>query len=315
MSETPGAVATLETNLTAADSTAEQELEINDLESPQDADPAEAGEAEGATETEQNDEEVEGDGRTIPAKFRQLFKEHKELKNLWFVNQEIREHFSTPAEAEQAKLTIMQLGGDEGIKSIENDRATLAQIDQSLAEGDPAFVAEIAKKNPEGFSKIVPAALDNYSRIDPEGYKHTMSGIFAATFQQRGGLADAVHSAQLNLKNGNPQQAQEILATVQKYIDSFTELSSQKPTKRAEPDKDKLLNDKKEWEKQKQQEWFTKLQTEAMGRHVHRRHIHSCWLLTVANQPHGLLFRAALFSSLTGKYEDQSVARVQQASP
>jgi hypothetical protein len=265
MSETPGAVATLEPNLTAADPTAEQELELNDLESPQDADPSEAGDTEGAADTEQSDEEVEGDGRTIPAKFRQLFKEHKELKNLWFVNQEFREHFASPADAERAKLTIMQLGGDEGIKAIENDRATLASIDQRLAQGDPRIVEEIAAQNPEGFSKIVPAALVNYSRVDPEGYNHTLSGIFSATFRRPGGLAETVRLAQLNLQNGNAQQAQDILANVQKYIDGFTELADQKPTKRTDPEKDKLLNDKKEWEQQKQKEWYGKLQTEAMG--------------------------------------------------
>jgi hypothetical protein len=264
MSETPGAVATLETNVSAEQPTAEQELDLTGLESPQDEEFPETGEAEANAESEDGTEEVDGDGRTIPTKFRQLFKEHKELKNLWFVNQEYREHFASPADAEAAKLTIMELGGPEGIKSIESDRAALASIDQRLAQGDPDFVAEIAKQNPEGFSKIIPHALDNLARLDPEAYNHTMSRVFSSTFQQRGGLVDTLYEVSRNLQYGNTEQAKTILATVQKYVDGFTETANQKPTKRTDPDKDKFQTEKKQWEQQKAQEWTSKLQTEAL---------------------------------------------------
>jgi hypothetical protein len=264
MSETPGAVATVETNIAAEQPTELQELELNDLESPQDEEPTELTEPEG-TAAEDGDEEVDGDGRTIPAKFRQLFKEHKDLKNLWFVNQEYREHFASPAEAEKAKLTIMQLGGEEGIQAIEADRAALASIDQRLAQGDPRFVEEIATQNPEGFAKIIPHALDNLARLDPDAYNYTMSKVFSSTFQQRGGLADAIYAVQQNLSLGNTQNAQQLLTNVQEYIDGFEKTSRQQPTKRNDPDREKFQTEKQKWEQQKQQEWYGKLQTEAMA--------------------------------------------------
>jgi hypothetical protein len=266
MSETPGAVATVDTNIAAEQPTTEvQELELTDLESPQDDDAAETVEAEGKADTTDEDGDVEGDGRTIPAKFRELFKEHKDLKKLWFVNQEYREHFASPAEAEKAKLTIMQLGGDEGLKAIEADRTALASIDQRLAEGDPRFVEEIAAQNPEGFAKIIPHALDDLARIDPDGYNHTMSKIFASTFQQRGGLADAIYNVQQNLANGNTQNATQLLSQIQDYIDGFDKVARQQPTKRNDTDREQFQNEKKQWEQQKMANWQKEVGSEIVN--------------------------------------------------
>jgi hypothetical protein len=261
MSETPGAVATAEMPV-VEQSTEEQELGLGGLEPLQD----EAAEPEAGTgePTETESEEVEGDGRTIPQKFRQLFKEHKELKNLWFVNQEYREQFASPSEAEKAKLTILQLGGDQGIQAIESDRAALAQIDQRLAQGDPRFVEELAQQNPEGFSKIVPAALQEFARIDPDGYNHEMSKVFSATFQQRGGMADALFTLQNILQSGNTTQAQQIVGNLQEWVESWDKNAQQKPTKRANPEVEKITKEKQQWEQQKLESWKQEVGSEVI---------------------------------------------------
>jgi hypothetical protein len=263
MSETPGAVATAEVPVVETTTAAEpQELELTELDAPE-GDETETAEAEGVDQTEgEQEDEVEGDGRTIPAKFRQLFKDNKDLKKLWFVNQEFREHFASPAEAEKAKLTLMQLGGEEGIKAIEADRAALAEIDQRFAQGDPKFIDEMAQQNPEGFAKIVPHALENLARLDPETYNRTMSAVFSNTFQQRGGLTDTIYEVRRSLNAGNTQEAAQLLANVAEYLDGFDKTARQQPTTKSDPEKEKWIIDKQKWEQQKVQQWQTEVGNE-----------------------------------------------------
>src|SRR5437879_431417 len=106
----------------------------------------------------------------------------KEIKNLFFAADALKKEIPGGLpEIRQMKATIDELGGADGIESIKAEKAEWAQIDADFAAGNVKVLDKFAEVNPEGFSKLIPAALDNLATVDRESYNHALSGIFVST--------------------------------------------------------------------------------------------------------------------------------------
>ena len=71
----------------------------------------------------------------IPAKYKKLFKEDKELRSIYFQNKEYAKIFETPQKAAAIAEKLELYGGIDG---VEKDLGEMATIDQMFASGDPA---------------------------------------------------------------------------------------------------------------------------------------------------------------------------------
>src|SRR6185437_15707743 len=109
-------------------------------------------EAEAEPSESEPTEQEKQDGRLLPGKLRNLLKDLKgkdaklagEIRDAWFTAKNFQQVFPSPKEAVKARETLDQLGGDEGIQAIEQERAEWATLDKQFSEGDPSFVDNIA---------------------------------------------------------------------------------------------------------------------------------------------------------------------------
>lgn len=106
----------------------------------------------------------------------------KELKNTVFQIEALRKEFpGGMQEVREARQALETLGGKEGIEKIQAQKQEWESIDDKFANGDATVLDEFAKFNPEGFAKLIPAALDKLAGIDRDTYNHSLAGIFVST--------------------------------------------------------------------------------------------------------------------------------------
>jgi hypothetical protein len=188
----------------------EQPTEIVEQPTEQVEQPVEGvpgSELETAEQPEQ--QEQAGDGRTLPKEvqtalkaLKELHPEHAkaldELRKSYFSSKQHAEFFKSPTEARQAKATLDIVGGSEGIANLQSQVAAIEQVDSAFEQGDPTVLDDIASDYPDGFKKLIPAALDKLQTMDAAAYgkamqPHVFSAMEAAGVGSvLGAIAEAV---------------------------------------------------------------------------------------------------------------------------
>ncbi len=87
----------------------------------------------------------------------------------------------------QLRQTVEQLGGDEGIQSIQGELNGWKEFDAQYTAGDPK-VLEFLTETPEAqaaFLKIAPAAFEKFREAHPDGYSAYVSQVFLADMQEQ----------------------------------------------------------------------------------------------------------------------------------
>ena len=77
---------------------------------------------------------------------------------------------------------IEQLGGDDGIKEVQNEIGGWREFDSLYTSGDPK-VLEFLTQEPEAkdaFLKIAPGAFEKFRELNPDGYAAYVSQVFTA---------------------------------------------------------------------------------------------------------------------------------------
>ena len=170
----------------------------------------------------------------------------KELKNLYYSQKAFKEAFPGGLpEVKKFREAYDQLGGEEGIQGINAERAEWKQIDEKFAAGDATVLDAFAQQNPEGFSKLIPAALDKLAALDRDSYNHTLSGVFVSTLDSWRFPFELERMAE-NLsrivdEKGQPLCARElkVLEGLAKQYDSLKELATKAPVKKIDETKEK----------------------------------------------------------------------------
>jgi hypothetical protein len=157
---------------TSSDSTDSSSADTGDATDPNASTDETAGDdsqadpkADASTDDTPAADATPGDGRTIPAKWKELFKNDKELKSLYFSNAEFRKHFEMPAKAKEFLADLEAAGGIDNLKQASS---TLQEIDTAIAAGDSKIVERFAQA--EGFPKLVPSVMAAYAKSDEAGY-------------------------------------------------------------------------------------------------------------------------------------------------
>jgi hypothetical protein len=218
--------------------------------------------AESTTETEPaiggdtEQQEQSPDGRVIPQKYRELFKKDPQLKSLFFSERAYRSAFGTPSEAEAARELLDRIGGDDGIAEVEAQEAERVRLNQQYTspsvEHKREFVRGLLSDNPSAFKSIVPIAMDEYAKADPQGYSRTMARVMVNTLAgsfNGVGMTRALNFVRQNLK-ANPEQALRDLDAIAAEFGRFEELAASRSGVDAE--RERFEQEKQEWERQRQ---------------------------------------------------------------
>lgn len=133
------------------------------------------------------------DGRTLPKDVQAALKGLRDnpetskvaraLNDTYFREQAYQKTFATPGAAAAAKATLEMLGGDDGIAEMQGRIEQLRVMDEDLAAGKPESLDSLVKDSPEGFKKLIPAALDKLAKLDFKAYGATVAPIIANTLK------------------------------------------------------------------------------------------------------------------------------------
>lgn len=226
---------------------AEVEAENDDLDTP---------DVEEEAETE---EPAPTDGRKMPDGLKKAIaslkatnpEAAKQIKGLFWADQEYRAAFAKPADAVAAKNLIDEIGGQEGIQSIQAEREEWSQIDSAFAEGKPDFVKGLAEGNPEAFLKTAPHVINEFQARAPEQYQYYANNVAINTLAATGITIPNLAAAYQSYKD-NPQ-AQAIIAEVHNALAGLKEKATAFETKRnsVDPEREKLNQEKAQFESQR----------------------------------------------------------------
>lgn len=136
---------------------------------------------------------------------------------------------------------IEELGGDEGIQTLQEELDGWKDFDTKYTAGDPA-VLEFLTETPaakDAFLKIAPAAFEKFREFHPEGYSAYVSQVFMADMQGAQIpmaiqlLGSLINRAQLS--DADKTEATNIYSTLAKYYNRLSEFAAKPvaPTKAA----------------------------------------------------------------------------------
>lgn len=222
----------------------------------------EQGAEDEADESETGEEEpVEGkpaaDGRKMPDALKKAIagikatspEAAKQIKGLYYSDQEYRAAFPKPEDAIAAKNLIEEIGGQDGIQEIAAEREEWRKIDSDFSEGKPEFVKSLAEGNPEAFLKTAPHVINEFATRAPEQYAYYANRLTLNTMASAGLSLQNLHGAYERYKESNPEAA-GIIAEVYNAMHDMNSKAAQFEQKRTDPREEQL--------KQREQEFETK---------------------------------------------------------
>ncbi|AEU37289.1 hypothetical protein [Granulicella mallensis] len=196
------------------------------------------------------DANVAGDGRQIPPALRSALNDLRlidpklanRLKNVWFADLALKKEFPGGLnEARALREFKERLGGDEGIQQIEQERQYFQGLDQQFAMGDAKVLEHLANVAPEGFSKLVPAAMAKLAETSPEHFEH-IAGVMMAGHLP-GGLMEAIHQVL-----SSHEETAGLAQHLQNWYNPLIQTLHGAPQRRVEPERRRLEADRQQLE-------------------------------------------------------------------
>jgi hypothetical protein len=239
----------------------EGEIEEPAAEPEVEVEPTEEVEGEEVAE-EEGEQEVAGqDGRKMPDGLKKALAElktagkgdvAKQIKGLFYAEQEYRAMFPTPADAATVKATLDEIGGPEGIKEIQQERQEWLALDQQFAEGKPDFAKSLAQSSPEALVKNAPHVLNEWASLAPEQYQYFANSVAANTIMSQPGVeASLTQLAHLHGQLADTPWAQQAIANVVNGILGLKDKTAQYEQKRVDPREQQLKQRETEFEQRR----------------------------------------------------------------
>jgi hypothetical protein len=152
-------------------------------------------------------------------------------------------------EAIEYRDTVKSFGGVQGIKEAKSYLDNYDNLDSLYTEGKPEFVQQIAQGDPEAFERMVPLAIEQFSKQSPEQYQHIMSKVLVNTLDAAGfpNLIEQIYAKA-------DDQTKPLLEKLWNSIEGYRTLAAKVPEKKVDPERQRLEEEKQQWQQQKIQE-------------------------------------------------------------
>jgi len=176
---------------------------------------------------------LDGDGRQVPQKYKEIFKNDKFLKGLFFQDKVLRQAYPGGVkEAVQAKQAFDEMGGPEGVQEMQNEVKEFRATDELFMAGDPKLMDRMFQLYPESTAKLVQAGLEKWSGADKDTYNHVMGRVVFNTLS----TAQPMHEAYnlLAALKDNPQ-AQEAAKQLASWYNGIRDVADKVPEKKVDP--------------------------------------------------------------------------------
>lgn len=217
----------------------EQPEGVDDIEKPE-----ENKDAEDAELVKQLQE------KGIPSKYKDLLKKDSFLRNTVMGYKAFRSEFPGGIkEARESRDLIAEIGGKEGIATLQNDAQIISKLDKLIVDGNPEAIDAMIQSSREGFVKLMPSALEKFRESDAEQYNHVMGRVVFNTLQN----SPVVEAYRALVKAGDTESAKKLA----EFYNGIEALAAKQPEKKIDPERQKLEAEKKTFEESRQQE-FTK---------------------------------------------------------
>lgn len=177
--------------------------------------------SEGAAPQAKPTQEAKVDWRTVPTEVKghiqELQKTNPKLANLiqnavYTSNNFLKEVPGGLKEIRALKSTIEEFGGVDEIRTLSTTYKALQEeqeaLDTQARQGDVRVLDSLIDIAGDGFSKLMPQALQKWYSSDPEVYNHEMSKIVVNAMRE-GGLVADLNLAFRMLKLGTPEAVKE----------------------------------------------------------------------------------------------------------
>lgn len=179
------------------------------------------------------------------------------LRKAHFGHQQYAKSFPTPAEAQQAKESLESIGGFEGITALQSKAASVDLIDEGIASGNKELIDDIFSDAnlSKGFAeKLIPYSLDKLQESNPKAYESVMRPHVVASLEEAG--LGAVFQYVIQALEGNkPEDAKNIVLRAKQWLDGEKQQAQRAKPAADDPERMKLENDRKEFEKQRDQQF------------------------------------------------------------
>lgn len=181
-----------------------------------------------------------GDGRKIPQKYQELFKDDKALRDMYFSQAALKRVFPGGVkDAVALAKQVEEIGGLDTVEQLQSDLGIYHADAEKFNNGDPKWVAESFKENEEATLKHFTNAF-NYIVDNPElnsFHDHFVAKIIKADIDGASPLG-AIQDYLL-AKKDDPA-AKELAAKLYAYYKHRSELAQKVPTKQIDPQQKKL---------------------------------------------------------------------------
>lgn len=213
------------------------------------------------TESQQSGDKTEKseskiDWKTVPSEVKghiqEISKTNPKLGNLLqnavYTSQSmLREFPGGLKEVKALKASVDEIGGIEEAKVLRDTHRQVVEdqedLDNKAREGNPEVLGNlISVAGNEGFSKLMPSAIDKWAALDAPGYTHVMSKVVVNALRE-GGVVSELNMAfrLLNLKT--PEATSEALQSLTKVADWANGINKTAQTAPERPKVDPKIQD------------------------------------------------------------------------
>lgn len=189
------------------------------------------------SDTNADQQDKPGDQRTIPGKWKEAIarvKESdpalaKELSRAYFKTQQIDKLGST-AELTALKEAVELHGGIEAIEEMKQEVEAARLLDSGFEKGDPKIIEGFVRDFPDGFKRLMPAAMDALQKLDTQAFNRLGSDIASRIFENYG-VFNAIGQLGEALKAENaPPEAVKLYNEIVKFLGDMQGLAKQGKT-------------------------------------------------------------------------------------
>jgi len=153
----------------------------------------------------------------------------KQFRNALYAHAQYQKELPGGLKELQAMRSLVEeRGGADGLREMAERLGSFEEFDKTYFAGDPKALEHMTA-TPEGqqaLVRLMPAALDKFQQISPDGYTSHMAGLFAATMDS---WRVPVALELLNYLVADNPRAVEQLQKIQGFYGQMLELSQKKP--------------------------------------------------------------------------------------
>lgn len=161
-------------------------------------------------------------------------------------------------EAVGLKHAFAEIGGQEGIKELQEAVSDYGSLEQLFEKGDGAFMDRLADTAPASFSQIMPAGLAKWKATDPEMYEHTQAKVFVQTIDQFK-LSDTLESL---WSKATDTETKNALAHAWQQLDGLRQKAAKVPERKTNPQDEALTKREQALATREQQAFIKPIATE-----------------------------------------------------